>query len=297
MRRLPFRSQSPSLRCGGMARCRALRKISWRLHCELVYNLENPDDVRLSAYQTGKGATPCLCGVFEWGTACSRPCWDSGNFAALVVKRDRASSNRTVPRLATRHGETKLLLLACAAVGLPSVLLLDEPFSDVQPPYRHEVIRALQVLRSTRATSIIITSYRMSLCELVCDRVAVIKAAKVEALGDAEQMNQKYGRCYTVKVRLPPGRHYDYDLQSNVLLKVQEEFHEATLQQLYEDDVLPRLAKMGRRQSERAASREWMPGVLRTAFESKHHTQGRTSVAPVPVSSSTEATARGAAVQ
>ncbi|XP_077548468.1 uncharacterized protein LOC144161733 [Haemaphysalis longicornis] len=132
------------------------------------------------------------------------------------------------------HGETKLLLLACAAVGLPPVLFLDEPLSDVQPPYHHEVIRALQVLRSTRATSIIITSYRMSLCELVCDRVAVIKAAKVEALGDAEEMNHKYGRCYTVTVRLPPGRHYDYDLQSSVLLKVQEEFHEATLQQLYE---------------------------------------------------------------
>ncbi|XP_077548787.1 phospholipid-transporting ATPase ABCA3-like [Haemaphysalis longicornis] len=141
------------------------------------------------------------------------------------------------------HGETKLLLLACAAVGLPPVLFLDEPLSDVQPPYRHEVIRALQVLRSTRATSIIITSYRMSLCELVCDRVAVIKAAKVEALGDAEEMNQKYGRCYTVTVRLPPGRHYDYDLQSGVLLKVQEEFHEAALQQLYEGVMKFRVGK------------------------------------------------------
>ncbi|KAL3253015.1 hypothetical protein MRX96_054712 [Rhipicephalus microplus] len=92
-------------------------------------------------------------------------------------------------------------------------MLLDEPYSDVEPLYRNEIIHMLQLLKSSQATSIIMTSHRMTHCEVLCDRVGVMEAGKVEALGDALQMNQKYGRSYMVTLRLPLDKRFDYYFQ------------------------------------------------------------------------------------
>ncbi|KAK8788240.1 hypothetical protein V5799_021984 [Amblyomma americanum] len=124
------------------------------------------------------------------------------------------------------HGEMKKLLIAAAVIGVPPVLLVDEPYSDVEPLYRNEILRMLQVLKGAQAMSIIMTSHRMSHCEVLCDRVAVIETGKIEALGEPLQMNQKYGRSYIVTLRLPPERRFDYQFQRMLVDAMQEEFHQ-----------------------------------------------------------------------
>ncbi|KAH6941955.1 hypothetical protein HPB50_024908 [Hyalomma asiaticum] len=126
------------------------------------------------------------------------------------------------------HGELKMLLIAAAAIGVPPVLLVDEPYSDVEPLYRNEIIRMLQLLKGSQATSIVMTSHRMSHCEVLCDRVAVMEAGKIEALGDAIQMNQKYGRSYMVTLRLPQEKRFDYYFQRCLIDLMQDEFHQCT---------------------------------------------------------------------
>ncbi|KAK8763739.1 hypothetical protein V5799_033652, partial [Amblyomma americanum] len=58
------------------------------------------------------------------------------------------------------HGEMKMLLIVAAVMGVPPVVLLDEPYSDVEPLYRNEIIRMVQVLKGAQAMSIIMTSHR-----------------------------------------------------------------------------------------------------------------------------------------
>ncbi|XP_077498633.1 phospholipid-transporting ATPase ABCA3-like [Amblyomma americanum] len=124
------------------------------------------------------------------------------------------------------HGEMKMLLIVAAVIGVPPVLLVDEPYSDVEPLCRNDIIRMLQVLKGAQAMSIIMTSHRMSHCEVLCDRVAVMEAGKIEALGDALQMNQKYGRSYMVTLRLPPEKRFDFYFQRCLVDLMQEEFHQ-----------------------------------------------------------------------
>ncbi|XP_037526672.1 uncharacterized protein LOC119404150 [Rhipicephalus sanguineus] len=131
------------------------------------------------------------------------------------------------------HGELKMLLIAAAAIGVPPVLLVDEPYSDVEPLYRNEIIHMLQLLKGSQATSIIMTSHRMSHCEVLCDRVGVMEAGKIEALGDAMQLNQKYGRSYMVTLRLPLDKRFDYYFQRCLIDLMQDEFHQCSFNHNY----------------------------------------------------------------
>ncbi|XP_077498331.1 ATP-binding cassette sub-family A member 17-like [Amblyomma americanum] len=141
------------------------------------------------------------------------------------------------------HGEMKMLLIVAAVMGVPPVVLLDEPYSDVEPLYRNEIIRMVQVLKGAQAMSIIMTSHRMSHCEVLCDRVAVMEAGKIEALGDALQMNQKYGRSYIVTLRLPPERRFDYQFQRILVDMMQEEFHQCSFGYNYKGMMSFRVGK------------------------------------------------------
>lgn len=59
-----------------------------------------------------------------------------------------------------RVTEQKLLSLGIAIVGVPPILLLDEPYSDVEPFFRHQIVRFLQILKSVRATTMVISAHR-----------------------------------------------------------------------------------------------------------------------------------------
>ncbi|KAL1485716.1 hypothetical protein MTO96_047240, partial [Rhipicephalus appendiculatus] len=101
------------------------------------------------------------------------------------------------------RGELKMLLIACAAIGVPPVLLVDEPYSDVDPLYRNEIIHMLQLLKDSQAISLVSTSHRMAQIEMLCDRVAFLESGKIEAMGDGPHMERKYGGCYHVIIKLP----------------------------------------------------------------------------------------------
>ncbi|XP_070382370.1 phospholipid-transporting ATPase ABCA3-like isoform X2 [Dermacentor albipictus] len=130
------------------------------------------------------------------------------------------------------RGELKMLLIACAAIGVPPVLLVDEPCSDVEPLYRNEIIRMLQRLKDSQAMAFILTSYRMSHFELLCDRVAVMESGKVEAMGDGLQMDQKYGRCYSVAFKLPAEKRNSVTLINRIYFAMME-LHQCTYMYSY----------------------------------------------------------------
>ncbi|KAL1475895.1 hypothetical protein MTO96_036952 [Rhipicephalus appendiculatus] len=177
----------------------------------------------LRAWQQGIGYAPD--GIPEWYMP------QLTALRALLVLTGRLREEQMIGKCS--HGELKMLLIAAAAIGVPPVLLVDEPYSDVEPLYRNEIIHMMQLLKGSQATSIIMTSHRMSHCEVLCDRVGVMEAGKIEALGDAVQMNQKYGRSYMVTLRLPLGKRFDYYFQRSLIDLMQDEFHQCNFNHNY----------------------------------------------------------------
>ncbi len=87
-------------------------------------------------------------------------------------------------------GMTQRLGLAAALVHEPEVLLLDEPTDGVDPVGRRE-IRDLLLEEAGRGRAVLLNSHLLSEVERTCDRVAVLRAGTVAAMGTVEELTKR----------------------------------------------------------------------------------------------------------
>ncbi len=85
-------------------------------------------------------------------------------------------------------GQQQRVALARALAPQPQVLLLDEPFSNLDPGLREQVRRdTLEILRAHRVTAIFVT-HDQDEALLVGDQVAVMNQGRIEQLGTPEDI-------------------------------------------------------------------------------------------------------------
>lgn len=85
-------------------------------------------------------------------------------------------------------GEAQRTSIARAMVLDPELLLLDEPFSALDPPTRHTLIEEFQdILAETRTTTVFATHDRGEALALA-HQIAVIQAGRIAQRGDAEDV-------------------------------------------------------------------------------------------------------------
>jgi ABC-2 type transport system ATP-binding protein len=89
-------------------------------------------------------------------------------------------------------GMQQRLGIAQALVGTPRVLVLDEPTSALDPAGRRVVRVLLEELRG-RGVSVLLNSHLLSEVELVCDRVAILRAGEVVAAGSPAELSRPRG--------------------------------------------------------------------------------------------------------
>jgi ABC-2 type transport system ATP-binding protein len=89
------------------------------------------------------------------------------------------------------RGVKQRLCLAKTLLHDPKVLLLDEPASGLDPRARIEIRVLLKVLRSDMGKTIVISSHILEDLEEICDRVAVIEAGRVVAIGDVTALKDE----------------------------------------------------------------------------------------------------------
>jgi ABC-2 type transport system ATP-binding protein len=89
-------------------------------------------------------------------------------------------------------GMQQRLGVAQALVGSPRVLILDEPTSALDPAGRRIVRVLLEELRR-KGVSVLLNSHLLSEIELVCDRVAILRAGEVVAAGSPAALSRPRG--------------------------------------------------------------------------------------------------------
>jgi ABC-2 type transport system ATP-binding protein len=89
-------------------------------------------------------------------------------------------------------GMQQRLGIAQALVGSPRVLVLDEPTSALDPAGRRVVRVLLEELRD-RGVSVLLNSHLLSEIELVCDRVAILRAGEVVTAGSPAELSRPRG--------------------------------------------------------------------------------------------------------
>jgi len=94
-------------------------------------------------------------------------------------------------------GQKQRLALACALVGDPELLFLDEPTTGLDPQSRRQLWELVESLKSQGRT-IVLTTHYMEEAERLCDRVAIIDRGRVIALGTPRELIASLGASQIV---------------------------------------------------------------------------------------------------
>jgi ABC-2 type transport system ATP-binding protein len=84
-------------------------------------------------------------------------------------------------------GQKQRLAVACALVGDPELLFLDEPTTGLDPQSRRRLWDVILALRGAGRTALLTTHY-MDEAERLCDRVAIVDRGRVIALGTPREL-------------------------------------------------------------------------------------------------------------
>ena len=98
-------------------------------------------------------------------------------------------------------GQKQRLALACALVGDPQLLFLDEPTTGLDPQARRQLWELIGELRAGGRT-IVLTTHYMEEAERLCDRVAIVDHGRAIALGTPRELIQSLGADHVVEFAL-----------------------------------------------------------------------------------------------
>ena len=95
-------------------------------------------------------------------------------------------------------GQKQRLAMACALVGDPELLFLDEPTTGLDPQARRHLWDLVDELKQAGRT-IILTTHYMEEAERLCDRVAIMDHGRIIALGTPQQLIASVGAEHIVE--------------------------------------------------------------------------------------------------
>jgi len=95
-------------------------------------------------------------------------------------------------------GQKQRLAVACALVGDPELLFLDEPTTGLDPQSRRDLWEIIRQFRQGGRT-VLLTTHYMDEAERLCDRVAIVDQGKVIALGTPRELIASLGGEHVIE--------------------------------------------------------------------------------------------------
>ncbi|MFL5493638.1 MAG: ATP-binding cassette domain-containing protein [Gemmatimonadales bacterium] len=89
-------------------------------------------------------------------------------------------------------GQRQRLALACALVGNPQLLFLDEPTTGLDPQSRRQLWEVIEGFKAS-GRAILLTTHYMEEAERLCERVAIVDHGRVIALGAPRELIESLG--------------------------------------------------------------------------------------------------------
>jgi ABC-2 type transport system ATP-binding protein len=104
-----------------------------------------------------------------------------------VVRRVSLEDKATAWVSKLSGGQRQRLAVACALVGDPELVCLDEPTTGLDPQSRRELWEIIRDFRA-RGHTVLLTTHYMDEAERLCDRVAIVDHGQVIALGTPRKL-------------------------------------------------------------------------------------------------------------
>lgn len=150
-----------------------------------------PSEVRLWDHLTGMDVLRYLCGL--------RPGCD---FQYALALAERLDLNLTVQAGKYSTGNKRKLGIIQAFMHRPQLLILDEPTLGLDPLVAHEFNQMLLEVQQAGCT-VFLSSHVLSEVEQVCNRVAVLRGGRLQAVERVAELGSKLYRLVTILTRTP----------------------------------------------------------------------------------------------
>ena len=163
--------------------------------------------------------------------------WENLVYAARLYGLDARRAQRDATRILGRLGiaESRMgrpleqmsrgmqqkVAIARALLTSPTLLLLDEPTTGLDPRSKLEVQSFIEELRDSHDATIVLTTHDLDEAARLCDRIAILDQGRVVAEGTLEQLTgmvaRDHGRPPTLEsvFMTYTGRSLDEDVEEN----------------------------------------------------------------------------------
>jgi ABC-2 type transport system ATP-binding protein len=124
------------------------------------------------------------------------------------IKMAQLEEKRSARIVGLSGGQKQRLAMACALVGDPELLFLDEPTTGLDPQARRHLWDLVDDLKKAGRT-IILTTHYLDEAERLSDRVAIMDQGKIIALGTPQQLIASVGGEHIVEFAVNAGAPLD----------------------------------------------------------------------------------------
>ncbi|MDR5695718.1 MAG: ABC transporter ATP-binding protein [Armatimonadota bacterium] len=111
---------------------------------------------------------------------------------ARLLEMVQLSDRRNDTAQTLSRGMQQRLAIACALVGDPEILLLDEPTLGLDFESSEVIKREIQRLAREEGKAILLTTHQMELAQVMADRVGVITRGRLAVLDRLERLRQLF---------------------------------------------------------------------------------------------------------
>jgi ABC-2 type transport system ATP-binding protein len=118
-----------------------------------------------------------------------------------LLKRLQLEDKKDAGYATLSGGQKQRLALALALINDPQMLFLDEPTTGLDPQVRLEIRDLIEELRADKRT-ILMTTHYIEEAERLCDRVAIIDAGQIIAMGTPRELQEKSANQSAIEVKI-----------------------------------------------------------------------------------------------
>ncbi|XP_008535994.1 ATP-binding cassette sub-family A member 9 isoform X2 [Equus przewalskii] len=103
---------------------------------------------------------------------------------------------------ALSEGMKRKLCFMLSILGNPSVVLLDEPSTGMDPEGQQQMWQAIRATFRNTERGALLTTHYMAEAEAVCDRVAIMVSGRLRCIGSIQHLKSKFGKDYLLEMKL-----------------------------------------------------------------------------------------------
>jgi ABC-2 type transport system ATP-binding protein len=118
-----------------------------------------------------------------------------------ILKRLQLWEKKDAGYATLSGGQKQRLAIALALINDPQMLFLDEPTTGLDPQVRLEIRDLIQELRAEKRT-IVMTTHYIEEAERLCDRVAILDAGQIIAMGTPRELQERSANQSSIEIKL-----------------------------------------------------------------------------------------------